>query len=56
MYPNPQEALPNSVLQLVYVFAIPIGMPLVIFVFGVMLFSPTVFAQLKGLLPWVKTS
>jgi hypothetical protein len=47
-------AVPNTVLQLIYVFAIPVGMPLVIFIFGVMLFSPSVFAQLKGLVPWVK--
>ena len=48
--------VPNSVLELVYVFAIPVGMPLLIFICGLMLFSPSVFAQLKGLLPWVKTS
>jgi len=53
--PTPQEVLPNTVTQLVYVFAIPIGMPLLIFLFGMMLFSPSVFAQLRQLLPWVKS-
>jgi hypothetical protein len=47
--------VPNTVLQLVYVFLIPVGMPLIIFLCGLMLFSPTVFGQLRGMLPWVKT-
>jgi hypothetical protein len=46
--------LPNSVLQLVYVFAIPIGMPLALFLYSAMLFSPSVFGQLRTLLPWGK--
>jgi len=47
--------VPNSVLQLVYIFLIPVGMPAMIFLCGLLLFSPSVFAQLRTLLPWVKT-
>jgi len=47
--------VPNSVLQLVYIFLIPVGMPAMIFLCGLLLFSPSVFAQLRTLLPWVKS-
>ena len=43
--PAPSSILPGGVLQLVYVFAIPVGMPLLLFVFSLMLFSPSVFGQ-----------
>ncbi len=58
--PAPSTVLPGGVLQLVYVFAIPIGMPLLLFIFSLMLFSPSVFGQviaaLRTLLPWNKTA
>jgi len=56
--PMPAVILPSGVLQLVYVFAIPVGMPLLLFVFSLMLFSPSVFGQLvatlRTILPWTK--
>lgn len=52
------EPLPSSWLQLTYSLAIPFGMPLCLLIFGVMLFSPTVFGQVvtavRSLLPWAK--
>lgn len=52
--PAPAETLPATWLQFSYSLAIPVGMPLALFICGLMLFSPSVFAQLKGLLPWNK--
>ena|SRR2546421_8796816 len=50
--------LPTSWLQFTYSLAIPVVLPLLLFVFSVMLFSPTLLSQLvtalRGLLPWNK--
>ena len=54
--PPPSSVIPTGIYQLIYVFAVPVGMPLLIFVFSAMLFSPTVFGQLRQLLPWVKSA
>lgn len=48
--------LPTTWLQFTYSLAIPVGMPLALFVCSLLLFSPTVFGQLVSLLPWRKAT
>lgn len=52
--PMPVVTLPTTWLQFSYSLAIPVGMPLALFVCSLMLFSPSVLMQLKTLLPWAK--
>jgi hypothetical protein len=52
--PAAMVALPTTWLQFSYSLAIPVGMPLALFVCSLMLFSPTVLGEIKSLLPWSK--
>src|SRR5437588_12938269 len=56
--PTAAITLPTTWLQFTYSLAIPVLMPVLLFVFSVMLFSPTLLGQLvtalRGLLPWNK--
>lgn len=53
--PSVPTVMPSGALQFTYALAIPVGLPLVLFVFSVMLFSPAILGQvvtaLRGLLP-----
>jgi hypothetical protein len=52
--------LPSTWLQFVYSLAIPVGLPLLLFLFSLMLFSPSVLGQMivgiRSLLPWHKAT
>lgn len=56
--PEAATVIPAGLLQFVYALAIPVGLPLVLFVFSVMLFSPTILGQVltafRGVLPGTK--
>lgn len=51
----PEVVLPTTWLQFTYSLAIPVGMPLVLFVSSLMLFSPSVLGELRRLLPGWRT-
>lgn len=55
-----ETPLPTTWLQLTYSLVIPVGMPVLLFVFSLMLFSPMVFGQvvasIRTLLPWAKAA
>lgn len=57
--PVAAAVLPSDLLQFAYSLAIPVGLPMFLFVLSLMLFSPMVFGQfvtaLRGLWPGAKT-